>query len=164
VRLMFDPGTLPYFKFFVPVFDAAAKSLDVEVVSLPVLSESEIEPLLTGFARQPNGGLLVLGGSFTRLHLKEIAALAGRYQLPSIASIGLAVAGGLIDYGPSFDLPRHYAQAATYVDRILRGTKPGELPVQPPTNYKFVLNLKTAKALGLTVPNGLVLAADQVIE
>ena len=164
MRLMFDPGTLPYFKFFVPVFDAAAKSLDVEVVSLPVLSESEIEPLLTGFARQPNGGLLVPGGSFTRLHLKEIAALAGRYQLPSIASIGLAVAGGLIDYGPSFDLPRHYAQAATYVDRILRGTKPGELPVQPPTNYKFVLNLKTAKALGLTVPNGLVLAADQVIE
>jgi putative ABC transport system substrate-binding protein len=164
IAVMFSPGTAPYFKFLVPVFDAAAPSLGVEVIYLPVLTESEIEPALTAFARAPNGGLMLLGDSFPRLHHKEIADLAGRYRLPSIAPNGLAMAGGLMDYGPSFDLVRHYAQAATYVDRVLRGANPGDLPVQTPTNYKLVLNLRTAKALGLTVPDGLVLAADEVID
>jgi ABC-type uncharacterized transport system substrate-binding protein len=107
---------------------------------------------------------MLLGESFTRPHHKEIADLAVRYRLPSIAPNDLANAGGLMDYGPSFDLARHYGQAATYVDRILKGTKPGDLPVQAPTNYKFVLNLKTAKALGLNVPLPLRGLADEVIE
>ena len=84
--------------------------------------------------------------------------------MPSIAPNGVAGAGGLMDYGPSFDLARHFAQAATYVDRILRGAKPGDLPVQAPTNYKLVINLKTAKALGLTVPLPLRGLAEEVIE
>jgi putative ABC transport system substrate-binding protein len=164
VAVLFNPDTAPYFKFFVPVFDAAAGSLGVQAIILPVLTESDIEPALTEFAREPNGGLMLMGDSFTRPHFQEIADLAGRYRLPSIASSELAVAGGLMDYGPSFDLPRHFRQAATYVDRILRGAKPGDLPVQAPTNYKFVLNLKTAKALGLNVPLPLRGLADEVIE
>ena len=146
------------------MFDAAAPQLGVQVINLPVLTESEIEPALTEFAREPNGGLMTLGGSFMRLHLKKIAELDGRYGLPSIAPDGLASAGGLMDYGPGFDLPRHYRQAATYVDRILKGAKPGDLPVQAPTNYKLVVNLKTAKALGLNVPLPLRGLADEVIE
>ena len=164
IAVMFNPGTAPFFKFYAPVFDSTAGPLGVQVVTLPILTESDIEPALSEFAREPNGGLVLVGDSFTRLHHKEIADLAGRYRLPSIAPIGLAVAGGLMDYGPSFDLARHYAQAATYVDLILKGAKPGDLPVQTPTNYKLVLNLKTAKTLGLMIPDGLVLAADQVIE
>jgi putative ABC transport system substrate-binding protein len=160
---MFNPGTFPYFKFYVPVFDAAARQLGVKVVPLPVLTGPDIEPALTEFAREPNGGLM-MSDSFTRLHLKEIVDLAGRYRLPSIGTIGCAAAGGLMDYGPGFDLARHFGQAASYVDRILKGAKPGDLPVQTPTNYKLVLNLKTAKALGLNVPLPLRGLADEVIE
>jgi putative ABC transport system substrate-binding protein len=164
VAVMFNPGAAPYFKFYLPVFDAAAGLLGVQVITLPVLTESDIEPALTEFAREPNGGLMLVGDSFTRPHYKEIADLAGRSRLPSIDSNGFASAGGLMDYGPTFDLARHFAQAATYVDRILKGEKPGDLPVQAPTNYKFVLNLKTAKALGLNVPLPLRGLADEVIE
>lgn len=119
---------------------------------------------MTEFAREPNGGLMLLGDSFTRLHIKEIADLAGRYQLPSINGSDLAGAGGLMDYGPSFDLGSHYEAAAVYVDGILKGARPGELPVQTPTKYKLVVNLKTAKALGLNVPLPLLGLADEVIE
>jgi putative ABC transport system substrate-binding protein len=161
---MFNPPTTPYLKFYLPVFDAAAGPLGLQVITLPVLTESEIEPALTEFARVPNGGLMLTGDSFTRLRHKEIADLAGRYRLPSIAPVGLAVAGGLMDYGPNFDLARHYGQAATYVDRILKGAKPGDLPVQAPTKYELVINLKTAKALGLNVPLPLRGFADEVIE
>ena len=164
VAVLFNPDTAPYFKFYLPVFDAAAGPLGVQVITLPVSSESDIEAALKEFAREPNGGLMLVGESFTRLHHKEIADLAGRYRLPSIAPDGLAGAGGLMDYGPSFDLARHYGQAATYVDRILKGAKPGDLPVQAPTNYKLVLNLKTAKALGLNVPLPLRGLADEIIE
>jgi putative ABC transport system substrate-binding protein len=164
VAVMFNPGTAPYFKFFVPVFDAAAGPLGVQVITLPVLTESDIEPALTEFAREPNGGLMLNTDSFTRPHFKEIADLAGRYRLPSIASFDLASVGGLMDYGPAFDLARHFAQAATYVDRILKGARPGDLPVQTPTNYKLIINLKTAKALGLNVPLPLRGLADEVIE
>ena len=161
---MTNLGTAPYFKFFVPVFDAAAGPLGVQVITLPVLTESDIEPALTEFAREPNGGLMLVGDSFTRLHHKEIADLAGRYRLPSIAPVGLAVAGGLMDYSANFDLARQFGQAATYVDRILKGARPGDLPVQTPTNYKLIINLKTAKALGLNVPLPLRGLADEVIE
>jgi putative ABC transport system substrate-binding protein len=164
VAVMFNPPTAPYFKFFVPVFDSAAGPLGAQVITLPVLTESDIEPALTEFAREPNGELMLMNDSFTRPRLKEIADLAGRYRLPSIAPLDLAGVGGLMDYGPSFDLARHYGQAATYVDRILKGTKPGDLPVQAPTNYRLVINLKTAKALGLTVPLPLRGLADEVIE
>jgi len=164
VAVMFNPPTAPYFKFFVPVFDAAAGSLGVQVIPLPMLTQSDIEPALTEFAREPNGGLMLLGDSFPRPHYKEIADLAARYRLPSIAPNGLASVGGLMDYGPAFDTVRYYTQAATYVDRILKGAKAGDLPVQAPTNYKLIINLKTARALGLNVPLPLRGLADEVIE
>jgi putative ABC transport system substrate-binding protein len=164
VAVLFNPDTAPYFRFYLPVLDTAAGLLGVQVITLPVLTESDIEPALTEFAREPNGGLMLVGDSFTRLRHKEIADLTGRYRLPSIAPVGLAVAGGLMDYGPNFDLARHFGQAATYVDRILKGAKPGDLPVQTPTNYKLVVNLKTAKALGLNVPLPVRGLADELIE
>jgi putative tryptophan/tyrosine transport system substrate-binding protein len=103
--------------------------------------------------------------SFTRLHQKLIVDLAGRYRLPSIApGPNFAKDGGLMDYGPNIDRVSQFRQAATYVDRILKGAKPGDLPVQAPTRYRLVLNLKTAKALGLTVPLPLLGLADEVIE
>jgi putative tryptophan/tyrosine transport system substrate-binding protein len=146
------------------VLDAAAPPLGVQVITVPLLTESEIEPRLAEFAREPGGGLMLLGDSFTRLRHKEIAELAGRYRLPSIAPTDLASAGGLMDYGPNFDLADHYRQAAAYVDRILKGAAPGDLPVQTPTKYKLAINLKTAKALGLNVPFPLLGLADSVIE
>ena len=164
IALMFNPGTAPYFKFFAPIFDAAAPPLGVQVIALPVLTELDIEPILMEFAREPDSGLVLIGDSFTRLHSRKIANLAGRYRLPSIAPIDLANVGGLMDYGPSFDVARHYEQAATYVDRILKGAAPGDLPVQTPTKYKLTLNLNTAKALGLNVPLPLLGLADEVIE
>jgi putative ABC transport system substrate-binding protein len=106
---------------------------------------------------------MLVGGSFTRLHYKEIADLATRYRLPSIGTDGFPGNGGLMDYGPS-DLARHFGQAATYVDRIMRGAKPGDLPIQAPTKYNFILNLRTAKALGLNVALPLRGLADEVIE
>jgi putative tryptophan/tyrosine transport system substrate-binding protein len=164
VAVMFNPGTAPYIKFFLPVFDATVPSLGLQLVTLPVLTESDIERAVMQFVREPNGGLMLLGDSFPRLHIKVIAELAGRYRLPSIAPINLANLGGLMDYGPSSDLAHHFRQAAIYVDRILKGAAPGALPIQSPTKYKLVVNLKTAKSLGLTVPASLLAAADEVIE
>jgi putative ABC transport system substrate-binding protein len=164
VAVMFNPGTAPYLKFFMPVFDAATPVLGMQVVRVPTQTESDINPTLTEFAREPHSGLMLLGDSFTRLHNKEIADLAGRYRLPSIAPIDLAGVGGLMDYGPSFDVTQHYAHAAAYVDRILKGEKPGDLPVQTPTRYKLIINARTAKMLGLEVPATLLALADEVIE
>jgi putative tryptophan/tyrosine transport system substrate-binding protein len=121
---------------------------------------------LASFARQPNGGLMLRVGSFLRPHLKLIADLAGRYRLPSIGAgtAGFAKEGGLMDYGHGPDRLDQYRLAAGYVDRILKGEKPADLPVQSPTKYETVLNMQTAKALGLTVPETLLATADEVIE
>ena len=113
----------------------------------------------------PNGGLVVQGDPLTALHQKLIVDLARRYRLPSVGTRQNFVEdGGLIAYGPGISLEGQYRQAASYVDRILRGAKPGDLPVQAPTNYTLVINLKTAKVLGLTVPPTLLALADKVIE
>jgi len=118
---------------------------------------------LARFARQPGGGLILLGDSFTRLHQTLIADLASRYRLPSIAaSTDFAKGGGLMDYGPYLGVADQYRQAATYIDRILKGVKPSDLPVQTPTKYRLVINVKTAKALGIAIPPSLL--ADEVIE
>jgi putative ABC transport system substrate-binding protein len=165
IAFMFNPDTAPYSKFFIPVIESAATSLGVQLITLPVRSATEIEPALALFARQPNGGLMLQGDSFTRLHQTLIAGVAGRYFLPSIAaSTDFAKDGGLMDYGPYIGVEGQYRQAATYVDRILKGSKPGELPVQAPTKYRLVINMKTAKALGLDVPWFLQQRADEVIE
>jgi len=165
VAVMFNPDMTPYIKFFMTVIEAAAPALGVQVIAAPIRTAADIEPALAHLSRQPNGGLLLLTDSFTRLHQKAIAELAGRYRLPSIAGMyDFAKDGGLIDYGVNIDFAGQFRQAATYVDRILKGEKPADLPVQAPTKYETVINLKTAKALGIEVPTGVLVRADKVIE
>jgi putative ABC transport system substrate-binding protein len=135
-------------------------------MAVPVRDTADIEPALARFASQPNGGLILPTGIFVQSRYLLIADVAVRYHLPSIAAVtSFAENGGLMDYGaPQIDLVGQYRQAAGYVDRILKGAKPGDLPVQGRDKYTFVINLKTAKMLGLTVPPGLSAIADQVIE
>jgi putative ABC transport system substrate-binding protein len=128
-----------------------------------VRDADEIKRTLSAFARSGNGGLIVTSSSLSLLHRDLIIALAAQFKLPAIYFLRLFVtAGGLISYGS--DEIEQYRQAAIYVDRILKGEKPADLPVQAPTKYELVINLKTAKALGLTVPDSLLARADEVIE
>jgi len=146
------------------VIQAAASSLRVEVVPVNLRDASEIERAVASFARSPNGGLIATpGGSVAAFHRDLIVSLAARYKLPAVYFERYFVtAGGLISYGPSFvDL---YRRAAGYVDRILKGEKPADLPVQAPTKYELVINMKTARALGVTIPPTLLARADEVIE
>ena len=143
--------------------EAAASSLGIELVSSPVETAADIERAIESFARVPNGGLLVLPDLTAVLHRDLIIALAARYRLPAVYQAGFWVAaGGLMSYGT--DRVIAFRQAAYYVDRILRGDKPADLPVQTPTKFETVINLKTAKALGLDVPPTLLAIADEVIE
>ena len=142
---------------------AAAPSLGVELSPIDVRDAGEIERAITAFARAPNGGLIVTGSPLATVHRELIIALAAgtscpRSIIPRISSAG----GGLISYGPDF--VDQFRRAAGYVDRILKGEKPADLPVQAPTKYELVINLKTAKALGLDVPPTLLARADEVIE
>jgi putative ABC transport system substrate-binding protein len=141
----------------------AAPSLQVTVSPLNMGEASEIERVVSTFARDPSDGLIVTAGAGTYLHRDLIVALAARHKLPAVYPEGFfVVAGGLISYGPDgVDIVR---RSASYVDRILKGEKPADLPVQAPTKYELLINLKTAKALGLTVPDTLLARADEVIE
>jgi putative tryptophan/tyrosine transport system substrate-binding protein len=141
----------------------AALSLGVELTPVNVADLGEIERSIAAFARAPNGGMIVTGSLHTAIHHRPIVALAAQYKLPAVYFARYFVkVGGLLSYGPDF--VDQYRQAATYVDRILRGAKPGELPVQAPSKYELVINAKTAKALGLEVPPALLATADDVIE
>ena len=154
----------PVSKFFVPAAEAAAPVMGVEVIVAPVRSAADVETAVASVASAPNGGL-VLQGATTASHQKLIIDLARRYRLPSVATLqNFAQDGGLIAYGPSVSTEGQFREAASYVDRILRGAKAGDLPVQAPTSYALVINLKTAKALGLTMPPTLLALADEVIE
>jgi putative ABC transport system substrate-binding protein len=145
------------------VIQAAAPSLKMEVSPLNVRDAGEIERSVAAFARSSNGGLILSGGNRAILHRDLIITLAARHKLPAVyADRFFVAAGGLISYGP--DRIDQYRQAAGYVDRILKGEKPADLPVQAPTKYETVINLKTAKALGLDVPPSLLARADEVIE
>jgi len=145
------------------VIQAAAPSFGVEVRPIGVRDADEIERAVTVFARSSNGGLIVTGSSLTAAYRKLIIALAARHRLPAVYAFRYhATSGGLISYGPDTTDP--FRRAAGYVDRILKGEKPADLPVQAPTKYQLVVNLKTAKALGLTVPPTLLARADEVIE
>jgi putative tryptophan/tyrosine transport system substrate-binding protein len=142
---------------------SVAPSLGVELKALDAHDGNEIERAVTEFARTPNGGLIVTGGAQVVTHRELTTALAARYKLPAVYFRRTMVeSGGLVSYGP--DLLDQYRQAAGYVDRILKGEKPADLPVQAPTKYELVINLKTAKALGLEVPATLLARADEVIE
>jgi putative ABC transport system substrate-binding protein len=159
---MANPKTTPY-DYFLRAATALAPSLAVELVPSPVETAADIEAAIKSFARLPNGGLVLPPDSTTNVHRDLIIALAARHRLPAVYPLRIFVAvGGLISY--TADQPDMFRQAAGYVDRILRGDKPADLPVQTPIKYETVLNLKTAKALGLTVPSGILVAADEVIE
>ena len=162
VALLANPKTTPY-DYFVRSAETAAPSLAITLVPTPVENAADIERVLAAFARAPNGGLLVLPSGTTTLHRDLVIALAARYCLPAVYPFRFYVkAGGLVSY--STDLVDQSRQAASYVDRILRGANPTELPVQAPIRYVTSVNLRTAKALGLTLPQSLLLLADEVIE
>ena len=145
------------------VIQAAAAALHVELQPIGVRDAGEIEEGITAFARTSDGGLIVTSGPSPVIHRELIVMLAARHKLPAVYFSRLFVAGGgLISYGP--DLVDEYRQAAGYVDRILKGEKPADLPVQAPSKFDLVVNLKAAKALGLTIPPGLLAGADEVIE
>ncbi len=145
------------------VIQAMAPSLAVEANPVSMSDASDIERTVTTFARSSNGGMIVTAGAAAQLLREPIITLAARYKLPAVYSDrNFVAAAGLISYGP--DQIDQYRRAAGYVDRILKGEKPADLPVQAPTKYQLVVNLKTAKALGLTVPPSLLARADEVIE
>jgi putative ABC transport system substrate-binding protein len=159
--LMFNPQTGPHVQGYLGPFKAAATFLGVEAIVAPVNDVPEVEFLIS--TSNPNSGLLVGPDVFTESHLAEIIALAARYRVPAVNwSRSFAELGGLISYGPY--VVDEYRRAAVYADRILKGAKPSELPVQAPVKFELVINLKTAKALGLDVPVSLQQLADDVIE
>jgi putative tryptophan/tyrosine transport system substrate-binding protein len=163
VALLFNPATATYAKPYLNSFKTAAASVGVEAIDAPVHDRSEFESVVAAQAREPDGGLVVIADAFTSAHRVEITSLAARYRLPAFYPWRhFAEVGGLLSYGT--DLIDNFRRAATYVDRILKGEKPSELPVQAPVKFELVINLKAAKALGLTVPSSLLATADEVIE
>jgi putative ABC transport system substrate-binding protein len=145
------------------VIQAVAPPLGVEIIPVNVRDASEIERTIAAFARSADGGLVVTGGGLSVVHRDLLVALAARHKLPAVYPFRFFVTGGgLISYGP--DLIDQHRRAAGYVDRILKGDKPTDLPVQAPTRYETVLNLKTAKALGVDMPSTVLARADEVIE
>lgn len=164
VALLGNPKTAVYFDYLLGAAQAIAPSLSIEAVPSHIENDAaDIERAIAAIASIPNSGMIVLPESTTTVNRDLIIALAARNHIPAVYNFKFQVrAGGLMSYG--IVAADHYRQAAFYVDRILRGAKPAELPVQTPAKYEIALNLKTAKALGLTVPAGLLVAADEVIE
>ena len=163
VALLFNPDTAPFIDLFRRPVEAAAPSFAVAAISGAARGGAEIERVVDGFAREPNGGLMVMPDVSTMNHRDRIIALAARHRLPAVYPFrSFAVSGGLLSYGS--DVSDIFRRAASYVDRILKGASPGDLPVQAPTKFEMVINLKTAKALGLEVPPTLLARADEVIE
>jgi putative tryptophan/tyrosine transport system substrate-binding protein len=162
VAVVANPQTTPY-DYFLKAAQAAAPSLAIELISSPVGSSNDIERVIESFATQPNIGMLLPADSTTVVHRDLIIAGAARHRLPTVYAFDYFVkAGGLIAYGT--DQVEMFRQVGSYVDRILRGDKPTDLPVQAPTRYETSINLITAKSLGLKIPNSLLVAADEVIE
>lgn len=162
VALMANPNTMPY-DYYLQSAKAAAPLLGIEVVPSPIGNAADIAHTIESFVQMPNGGLVVLPDGTSILHRELIITLTARYRLPTVYAYRfLVAAGGLMSYGT--DILDQYRQAGSYVDRILRGANPADLPVQAPTKYETILNLKTAKALGLDVPPSLLVRADEVIE
>ena len=137
--------------------------MGIELTPLDVRDESELERAVTLFARRPNGGIIITASSIARMKREKVIALVAQHRLPTIYPFRYFIsAGGLVCYGPN--TTEQYRLAADYVSRVLKGEKPADMPVQAPTKYELVINLKTAKALGLTVPPTLLARADEVIE
>jgi ABC-type uncharacterized transport system substrate-binding protein len=163
VAILFNPATATYAEVYLKPFRAAAASFAVEAIAAPVRARSEFESVIGALARDPNGGLIVMPNTFMNAHRADIISLAARYRLPVIAPYRFfPELSGLLSYGN--DQLDNFRRAAQYADRILKGAKPSELPVQAPVKFELVINLKTAKALGLDVPWQLQQRADEVIE
>ena len=163
VALVTNPKTAPFYNYYLRAAESLSPSLGIKLVPSLVENSADLERTIGAFARTPNGGLLLPPDTGMNVHRDLIIALAAQYSLPTVHWLHVFVAaGGLMSYGVDYvDINR---QAAYYVDRILRGDKPADLPVQAATKFETAVNLKTAKALGLTVPPGLLVAADEVIE
>ena len=163
VAMLFNPAVAPYAEAFLDPFKAAASSFAVEPIAASVRDTSELEAVIAAQARAQNGGLIVMPDTFMDVHRAEIISLAARFGVPAIyPRRPFTEVGGLLSYG--IDQLDSYRRAAIYVDRILKGEKPSDLPVQAPVKFELVINLKTAKALGLEVPWFLRQRADEVIE
>jgi putative ABC transport system substrate-binding protein len=163
VAILFNPAVAPYAESFLNPLKAAASSLAVEAIAAPVRDLSGLESVVAAEAREPNGGLIAIPDTFNDVHRAEITSLAARSGLPSVYPRRIFTeVGGLLSYG--IDQLYSYRQAASYVDRILKGAKPSELPVQAPVKFELTINLKTAKTLGLTIPGTVIARADKVIE
>jgi putative ABC transport system substrate-binding protein len=161
---IFNPDTgIVNQSYYLPSFEQTARSLKVEPITALVHSDAEIAAAITSLGREPGGGLVLMPDSFMVVHRAPIILLAAQYNVPAIFNfIGFVRDGGLLSYGPdNFDL---FRRAASYVDRILRGAKPADLPVELPVKFEMAVNAKTAKALGLEVPASILLRADEVIE
>jgi putative ABC transport system substrate-binding protein len=165
VVFLFSPKASPHIAqgFYIRDAEDAGRRLELHAISAPVQSETEMVNALEAFGSEPNGAAVVLPDSFNTAHSDQIIALMAKLALPAIYSFrSYAEGGGLLSYG--IDPKYQYAAAASYVDRILKGEKPGDLPVQAPTKFELVINLKTANALGITVPPNMLTLADEVIE
>jgi ABC-type uncharacterized transport system substrate-binding protein len=163
VALLFNPQSAPYADLFLGPVEAAAPSFSVAAIRAAVRDPVDVDRVFDTLTREPNGGLMVLPDLSMANYREAIIALAARYRVPVVYPFRyFAASGGLMSYGT--DVAEVFRRAAAYVDRILKGTSPGELPIQAPTKYELVINLKTAKALGLEIPPTLLARADEVIE
>jgi putative ABC transport system substrate-binding protein len=161
--MLLDPDTATHADYYLDPFKAAAPSLGVEAISASVHNMAEVEKVIAAQAREPNCGLIATPSTLLNVNRAQVIALAARHRLPAVYPFRFyAESGGLLSYGS--DNLDNYRRAASYVDRILRGTKPSELPVQVPVKYELAVNLKTAKALGLKIRDSFLLRADKVIE
>jgi putative tryptophan/tyrosine transport system substrate-binding protein len=161
--LMFNPNTGPHYYVYLRSFEAMPRSIAVDVTAAPVRDTTEVEETIANLGREPGGGLIVAPDGFTTIHQHLIIRLAQQHRLPAVYALRTFVAqGALMSYGPdAYDVLR---RSASYVDRILKGEKPADLPVQQPTKFELLINVATAKAIGLTVPPTLLARADEVIE
>jgi putative ABC transport system substrate-binding protein len=163
VTTIFNPNTAPYYPLYLSAIEKAASSLAVELIVVEIHNDAEIERAMNTLAHEPDGGLIVMPDSFNMTHRQAIIAFADRHRLPAMYYFPLfATDGGLISYGP--DEIDMFRRAAGYVDHILKGAKAGDLPVQQPTSFRLVINLKTAKAIGVQIPVSLLARADEVLE
>ncbi len=162
VAVIFNPETAPFAPLYNRAIEGAAPSFGMTVTLAPVHDDAAVEEAIAAQVREPGGGLICLPDSFNTTHRDVIIAASARRSLPLIGTIEFARAGGLMSFW--FDTVERHAEAASYIDRILKGASPADLPVQQPTKYSLIINLKTAKALGLTVPAAMLDLADEVIE
>jgi putative ABC transport system substrate-binding protein len=163
VTAIFNPETAPYYGLYLQSINAGTALLGIELIAAQVYSEADIENVIRKAASEPDSGLFVLPDSHNRVHRKRIIELTAQYRVPAIYFLRyFATDGGLISYGPDeMDL---FGRTAGYVDQILKGARPSDLPVQQPTKFELVINLTTAKALGLTIPPGVLSIADELVE